>query len=335
MTRETSADIEEAASAWAARLDRAPLADGEQQALAAWLAGDTRRLGAFARAQAMLLRLDAAQALGPSYDPQAFVAEARSEQEADHPPSPTLTRRRWLQAGGAALALGAVSGGVFLARPGALDYATDTGKIRRVALADGSVIHLNAASAIEVRFTATARMVMLKAGEALFDVARDADRPFVVLVGKTSLRALDTVFSVRRQMGAAVRVMVRRGVVELRRAAGEGPPLQLRANMLAQIDEDQGVPLRIDTVDHADVDSGLSWLEGNLTFRGARLDDAADEFARYNGQGVLLVDPSLRAHRISGAFAADDPDGFARAVAMSYGLRVEQDGKAIRILPPR
>jgi hypothetical protein len=45
-------------------------------------------------------------------------------------------------------------------------------------------------------------------------------------------------------MGAAVRVMVQKGRVELRR--GEGPMLDLRANMLAQVDDDQAVPLRVE-----------------------------------------------------------------------------------------
>jgi transmembrane sensor len=69
-TRETSAEIEEAASAWAARIDRGALEPGEQAGLESWLAGDMRRLGAFARAQAMMVRLDSAQALGPPMIPR-------------------------------------------------------------------------------------------------------------------------------------------------------------------------------------------------------------------------------------------------------------------------
>jgi transmembrane sensor len=109
--------------------------------------------------------------------------------------------------------------------------------------------------------------------------------------------------------------------------------LRLHQNMLAQVDEDRAVPLRVEGIDHAQLDSGLSWLEGKLTFRGTRLDDAADEFARYNAQSLLQVDPALRGHRISGAFDAHDPQGFAQAVATSYGLRVERDGETIRLLP--
>lgn len=339
-TRETSAEIEEAATAWLARLDRAPLGSEEEQALQGWLAGDTRRLGAFARAQATMLRLEPARALGDCYDPDAFLRNAGADGPDlhDEPPS-RLTRRRLLQMGGGGAALGMLGAGYFFSRSAAVDYTSAGETIRRVALEDGSVIHLNVASAITVRFTPEARLVMLKTGEVLFDVARDATRPFIVQVGQTSLRALETVFSVRRQMGAAVRVMVRKGLVEVRRGSGEGPALDLRANMLAQVDEDRSVPLRIDRIDQGDhgvgggADNGLSWLEGKLTFRGTRLADAAEEFARYNGDRTILLDPSLRDHRISGAFAADDPDGFAQAVATSYGLRVEHGGKAIRILP--
>jgi transmembrane sensor len=336
-TRETSAEIEEAAAAWLARLDRAPLGSGEEQALQAWLAGDMRRLGAFARGQAMMLRLEPARALGVTYDPDAFLGDAATEPPAAEEAPLRPTRRRLLQVGVGGMVAAMVGAGYLVSRPAAVDYASGGEKIRRVALADGSVIRLNIASAITVHFTPEARIVMLKAGEVLFDVVKDADRPFIVHVGQTSLRALETVFSVRRQMGEAVQVLVRKGMVELRRSGDAGPSLPLRANMLAQVDEDRSVPLRIDRVggdDGAgDADNGLSWLEGKLTFRGTRLVDAADEFARYNGDRTILLDPSLGDHRISGAFAADDPDGFAQAVATSYGLRVERGGRIIRILP--
>ena len=54
MTRETSRQIDEAAAAWAARMDRGHLAADERAALDAWTAADPRRLGALTRALALL-----------------------------------------------------------------------------------------------------------------------------------------------------------------------------------------------------------------------------------------------------------------------------------------
>ena len=52
--RETSADIDETAASWAARLDGEPLTPDESQTLETWLEGDPRRRGALARAMAIL-----------------------------------------------------------------------------------------------------------------------------------------------------------------------------------------------------------------------------------------------------------------------------------------
>jgi len=329
-TRETSAEIDEAASIWAARIDRAPLRADETAALNDWLAGDIRRMGAMARMQATMVRTQAACALGAGFDPEDFR----------DPPAPgfAMNRRRILQIGAGALATaGAAAAGLVLWVPGQARYTAPVGEMKRITLSDGSLVSLNTASVIKVSFTDHMRQVTLVAGEALFEVARDVAgqsglRPFVVVVGKTTLEAMDTAFSVRRQMGAAVRVLVERGRLQMRR--GDQAAMMLSAGMLAQVDEDPAVPLRVDSVNQVDMDSGLSWLQGNLSFRSVRLDAAAEEFARYDPDTLIVVDPSLREHRITGAFAARDPEGFAQAVAISYGLRVEREGRTIRLVPP-
>jgi len=73
--RETAQEIEEAAALWAARLDRAPLTAEEERALEAWLAGDVRRAGAFAKARAVALHTERARALGPQFDAAAFAPQ--------------------------------------------------------------------------------------------------------------------------------------------------------------------------------------------------------------------------------------------------------------------
>jgi transmembrane sensor len=62
--RETSGAIDETAAGWAARLDRGDLSPEEQQALDRWTAGDPRRLGALARAMAVLASFDDVDAPG-------------------------------------------------------------------------------------------------------------------------------------------------------------------------------------------------------------------------------------------------------------------------------
>ena len=110
-------------------------------------------------------------------------------------------RRRW------AVALSVI--GLVLASTAAIQtwrdsgtYRTDVGEQRLIVLEDGSRMSLNTAKRVRVDLTPTQRTVSIEAGEALFEVAKDAQRPFVVRAGGSEVVALGTVFSVRlKQQG--------------------------------------------------------------------------------------------------------------------------------------
>ena len=69
-----------------------------------------------------------------------------------------------------------------------------------------------------------------------------------------------------------------------------------------------------------------------LSFDGERLADAVAELNRHNVRKIVLVDTSLADLKISGAFHANDADGFARAVAALLGLaRRDTDGGTIEL----
>ena len=183
--RETSAEIDAAAANWAVRVDDDSLDAAGQAELDAWLSGDIRRRGSFARAQAMLLHARRAKALGAGFDPDAYVAQ-HGDRPADAPGAiEAPTRRRFLLWAGSASAVAASGVGVVwlgLGLPSEA-YATQRGEVRLVPLADGSRMTLNTASRAEIRFSRSERRVVLTDGEALFDVAKDAARPFYVVAG--------------------------------------------------------------------------------------------------------------------------------------------------------
>ena len=101
-------------------------------------------------------------------------------------------------------------------------YATDIGEQRVVTLPDGSNIELDARSRIRLQFKATERRVQLLAGQALFRVTKDAQRPFIVESGVTEVRAVGTQFDVKRKQGGTIvtvvegRVAVENGVSRAR-----------------------------------------------------------------------------------------------------------------------
>jgi transmembrane sensor len=199
----SASEIDDEAADWAARVDARGLDVERDPELQAWLSGDARRAGALLRAQAAISFLDRGRAL-------ANVAPAVEAEAAERP------SRRALIGGVTGAAAAALVGGVGLwaARPQRLD--TRLGEIRRVPLADGSLVAINTKTALEVAMKPKSRRIVLKEGEAWFQVAKDPQRPFVVAAGAVRVRAVGTAFSVRRgdEAGAGVDVMVTEGVVE-------------------------------------------------------------------------------------------------------------------------
>src|SRR5690606_10612998 len=130
---------------------------------------DPRHAGAFARARAVFVQADRAVALGGGYDPERFAPRTRARRGG---------RVAAWAAAAAVLALAA--GGGWWLLPAGTGYETAIGEVRRLPLADGSVMTLNTASKARVVYSAGQRSVRLLEGEALFDVVRDPARPFVV-----------------------------------------------------------------------------------------------------------------------------------------------------------
>ncbi|NIJ21555.1 transmembrane sensor [Sphingomonas naasensis] len=316
--RETSRDIDQAASDWAARLDRGPLTPNEATAFEAWCAGDPRRKGALLRAQALSVMSESAQALGPDFDPAAF--------EAPKPTPPGASRRKLLSwGGGAVLSATLVALGLNIPSAGAV-IRTGRGEIRLVPLGDGSTVLLNTSSSIRVREGADARVVSLIEGEAYFSVARDP-RPFIVEVDGRRLRTGQAGFRVRKLAGKPVDVLVDRGEVDLRTPdpAASASAALLPANSRLVLDESgRPQPIAPEIVTRE-----LAWREGRLAFEGETLAEAAEAFARYSDIRIEIRDPALAREPVTGLFAANDPVGFSRATARVFDARMEQRGDRV------
>jgi transmembrane sensor len=329
--REISAEIDAAAAEWAARIDGAQSDEAMQAELDEWLSGDCRRLGAYARACAMLAHASRLKAFGTGFDPDTYVAEHRVEDAAADEFEPEseempMRRRTFLMGGGAAIAAAAV--GVSW-QAAAHTYSTKRGEIRLVPLRDGSSMTLNTASTARVRFTDKLRYVELVDGEAMFDIARDQGRPFIVEAADTNVRAVGTSFTVRRLARQSVEVTVRQGSVDINRSGTRTVPTQhVSANMRA-ISSVSTPQILISAVAPSEVTRELAWREGMLSFEDVPLRQAADQFARYSDTHIFFSDPSIGNETVTGLFAANDPVGFARSVAMSFDMKADASADAV------
>ena len=328
--RDTSRDIDQAASTWAARLDRGPLTPEGEKAFQAWLSGDPRSKGALLRAQALSLMSESAQALGPGFDPIAFE-EPRPSRPAN------LSRRRALTwTGGAVAAASLVALGVSMPAAGAV-ISTERGEIRLVPLKDGSTVLLNTESSVRVKYDEGERFVTLLKGEAYFSVARDEMRPFIVEVNGRRLRTAQAGFRVRKLDKDPVEVLVNQGQVDVAapNQTAAANALELKANtrlILSAPANGLFVAEHPQKITPEAVTRELAWRDGKLAFEGETLKQAADTFARYSDTRIQIRDAGLAREPVTGLFAANDPVGFSRAIARVFDAKLERDGDDVVLI---
>lgn len=311
--RLSSEQVYDEAAHWAARVDAGPLSARDQAALDEWLRADTRHYGAFAQARALLV---------PIHD-MAPMQIAR-------PSAPV--RRHILIGGGVAAGLLTMVGVRNYASwfPGGDRYRTQVGEVRVIPMSDGSVVTLNTQSEIVVRYSSAERYIELVHGEALFDVAKNNMRPFIVRTGSTQVRAVGTCFNVRALPNQPVQVLVREGIVEVKRPDVAVAPTVLVA-MNSRAIAPQDAPIVAKPVETAEVGRELAWRVGRLAFHGETLAEAASQFARYSDVRIRIDDPEVANQKVTGLFVSTDPVGFANAVAVSFDLHTEIGDNQIRI----
>lgn len=317
IARQTHQEIDRIAANWAARRYNGLSAD-DSAALDAWLVSDPRHLGAYMKAEAVLARLEQAGAGG--------AHGLRQEM-----PAQPVARRR-------AVLTGAIAAGLAVAASGAIAlhdmleeevYSTNLGETREIVLADGSVVTLNTNTRISVHYTKALRRITLAQGEALFDVAKNKQRPFIVLAQDTQVRAVGTSFTVKLVTPQAVQVMVREGVIEIQRPdVPEAAPVRLVANNLALAPAK--APISMAAVPSAQVGRSLAWRQGRIAFDNETLGDAAQEFGRYSDVAIH-IEPGLENQTVTGLFVSNDPVGFAHAAALSLNLRVNVGNREVTI----
>jgi len=187
----------------------------------------------------------------------------------------------------------------------AADVHTYPGERRGMVLADGTQLMLNTATAVDLRFDAHERRILLREGEIMVATAGDpAGRPFVVATPDGTLVPLGTRFTVRHdgQVPARLpytRLAVTEGAVQVRAADGQASVL---VNAGQQVDFSRHAVQAV-----ADLrEDGQAWTDGTFAAEGMRLADLLAELGRYR-RGVLRCAPEVADLRITGAWPQDGP----------------------------
>lgn len=212
-------------------------------------------------------------------------------------------------------------------------YRTAAGEQTLRHLPDGSMLHLNAASAARVEYSRGERVIHLDDGEAYFNVAHDNSRKFRVLTGGAEIVAVGTRFDVRVGQGP-ITVTVAEGQVDVfpeARASGSGAPRagirRISAGYRLQID---GGVMSAQS-ERVDVRDAIAWLQYTIAFERRPLGEVADEFNRHGIVRLTIENPDLRALPISGVFNAYDAESLATFLNTLDGVRIVRTPVEIRV----
>jgi len=254
----------------------------------------------------------------------------------------------------ASVVLGLAAGSVFLLMPGSGEqtFRTARGEQRSIVLEDGSLVVLNTLSEIRIDLTSSSRRAVLTAGEALFDVAKDPDRPFTVDAGPLAIRVTGTRFNVYRQQARTVLTVVE-GKVEVtpaetsrvlpgeraiayddeRHPAAEAlgqpatPTVTVTAGERVAVDVDGGMDRDVPV----NLERATAWTQRRLIFDNESLARVSEEFNRYNRLPVIIEDSSCAGRRITGVFNATDTRTLVAFLERQQGITVRRDPDAIRV----
>jgi transmembrane sensor len=291
------------AADWLVRLQSPDLDAAEAEAFDAWLAAHPANAAAYDATLSVSMEIEgAAQQI------------ARDLETAKSARRRFAAGRGWLIAGGLAAAATialAVMPARLLVGPAPQTFATGKGEHRSIKLADGSTIELAGGSRLSVTLGRHDRRVVLPEGEAVFDVAADKARPFLIAAGDRTVRVVGTRFDVRHR-GAALSVAVERGVVEVRPNDGLGRTWRLHPGQ--RLDTAQGVPaVQLSTVDPAQVES---WRTGRLIYRDTPLSEVVADLNQEFARPIVLDDPALAETRVSGVLVLDDQAAVIRRLSL-------------------
>ena len=257
-----------------------------------------------------------------------------------------------------------IGGIVFIKQPvnetQGLVFTTNMGESLHHTMSDGSTLWLNSNTKIRVNYSDTFRQIILLEGEAHFEVAKDATRPFEVYADDRLVRAIGTAFSVHK-LKNSIEVLVTEGTVELAivdnsllvipddyngikitDASALTPQEDAKTEALANpanVRKKLGkltagqrtvIPIEDDElsdvieVDTSEVTRFLSWKEGKLVFAGESLEEVVQEVTRHTQIKIDVIDPQLKSMRIGGQFQVGETDTLFYVLESGFGISVKK-----------
>lgn len=308
--------VEEQALAWFVRLGDVEASEADWRAFGDWIAISPAHGVAYNALEQVWVDLDEAAALEP-------VASVTPLRRAANDDARVSRRRTWLYPAIGVAAAALLTAGLwpqFLARP--LSYQTQDAP-QTIRLEDGSTVKLNRHSSLQVRFNDGRRQVSLKDGEAAFDVAHDASRPFTIDADGREVRVVGTAFNIVSHNDDFT-IGVQRGVVSVQ-ARSAKTPVRLTAGQTLHQAGAQTAELGA-----KDAAAMSSWSNGVLVYRDASITDVSRDLSRYFNK-PFTVSASARGLRFTGALRIADETTMLAQLRDFSPVTVERTPDAVHL----
>jgi transmembrane sensor len=303
---EPSEEILAQAAAWIASLHDEDRTEKFDAGFRRWLAADPRHRTAFEMANELWVDAESW--------PKSRMPESASRSRVGFAWRPSVLS--WALACMAVVVL--IWGGLQLRDPG---LATHVGEQRSLMLEDGSRVSLNTDTRIRIHYDDKVRRVSVESGEALFEVAKRPDWPFVVVAGDSEVTALGTEFVVRHEQ-AKTSVLLMEGKVRVASLASSGTQAQ-RSLPPTVLDPGQRLTVVADDVpviDRPAIPVAVAWQRGQVIFDHTPLGQAVSEMNRYSPVKLRLDNAPAARFLVTGIFRAGDTESFVQAVTESYRM---------------
>ncbi|UII27684.1 FecR domain-containing protein [Fulvivirga maritima] len=242
------------------------------------------------------------------------------------------SRKYWVYSA-AAIVLIAVFGLLFLegspwanADDGFITKMTASGDKLTTQLPDGSIVTLNSES--EIRYSAsygvTDRQIFLK-GEALFEVAKDTERPFIVNCGEVDVTALGTVFNINAfDPEDKTEVSLLRGKVNVK--AEKAELILNKGESATFVNSTDTLMKRV-----GENSSSALWAEGIIHFNKTAIDEALIVLERWYDVDIELVNKPNPAPVVSGSFKDANLESVLKSIGFALEFEFKRTNKKVNI----
>jgi transmembrane sensor len=321
--------IKQAAARWYMRMREAAPDATERTTFEVWLLSDRRHQAAYSLIESTMDDFSSTQRLKQLSN--ALTQKAYFEQSA---------RRKKITKLGSGLAvmllclglgfLGHTQYQTWQAAPLSTQLQTTTvAEIATRTLDDGSVVTANANSALEIVFYRHQRLVKLTRGEAIFEVTKDPERPFVVETQQAKVTVLGTRFAVN-QLSSKVRISVDHGRVQVARADGNQNALILHDGEVAEITQTTA-PHKVNRY----AADSFSFASGRIVFDRADMFEVAETLSRYRQPVVTALFNGENTPKVNAVLKTVEIESFISTLPRSVPVTLHKKQNELVIAPAK